>query len=201
MQQNSRSNRWISWTLPGAIAMVGLALNASGAFAQSVPDAGSRPVDAGVAMRTPDAGAPRADSGSSAQPQYVIAADPAAYTGPAPYFSLGMPRLNNTGTTPTGIQRVVNRQKEGIVSCYKRFLAVHSTAQGQLQLHFDIIAGGSGLIDRVHMTPHRNTSFENCVRDVISAWSWANPRGVPSVTIDLAIELAPTPPARPTRGR
>lgn len=176
----------------GAFAIAGLAFTSSGAFAQSAPDAGAPRADAG---------APRAaDAGPAAAPQPTIAADPAAYTGPAPYLLVTLPRLNNTGLNPQALQRTITRQKDAVLNCYKRLLAVAPTANGVLQLHFDIIAGGSGLIDRVHMTPHRNSSFENCVRDVVSAWSWSNPRGVPSVTIDLNIDLAPTPPAR-TPGR
>jgi hypothetical protein len=179
-----------AFAICGAIAAAGsLALHSNFASAQSAPDAG-RPA-------TQDAGRPAADAGPAATPQPTIAAEPSAYTGPAPYILVTLPRLNNNGLNPQAIQRVVNRQKEGIVNCYKRLLAVAPRAQGQLQLHFDVIAGGSGLIDRVHMTPHRNGSFESCARDVISAWSWSNPRGVPSVTIDLNIDLAPEAPARP----
>ncbi|MBL8679904.1 MAG: hypothetical protein JNK05_12095 [Myxococcales bacterium] len=156
------------------------------------------------AQSASDAGAPRADAGAAAdasaphRQQVEIAADPAAYTGPAPYFNVNLPRVT-AGLTAPAIQRAVTRQKAPLVDCYKRLLAASPNAQGRLEVHFEVIAGGSGLIDRIHLTPHRNNSFENCVRNAMGNFTWSNPRGAPSTTIDLAIDLAPTPPARPGR--
>lgn len=156
------------------------------------------------AQSAPDSGAPRADAGapsadaSAAHRQVEIAADPAAYTGPAPYFNINLPRVT-AGLTAPAIQRAVTRQKAPLVDCYKRLLAASPNAQGRLEIHFEVIAGGSGLIDRIHLTPHRNNSFETCVRNAMGNFTWSNPRGAPSTTIDLAIDLAPTPPARPGR--
>jgi hypothetical protein len=187
-----RSNhRWIAIVTPVAAASLAVALGGA-AFAQSAPDAGARPSDAGAAAPS------SADAGAPASRQVEIAADPAAYTGPAPYFNVNRPRAT-PGLTPEAIQRSVNRQKEPLLNCYKRFLAAQPNANGRLEIHLEVIAGGSGLVDRVHMTPHRNASFETCIRNAMGNLTWSNPRGAPSTTIDLPIDLAPTPPARPGR--
>jgi hypothetical protein len=166
------------------------------ASAQSAPDGGAPAADGGAPRA--DAGAPRADGAAPHRPQVEIAADPAAYTGPAPYFNVNPPRVT-AGLTAPAVQRLVTRQKAPLVDCYKRMLAAAPSAQGRIEVHFEVIAGGSGLIDRVHFTPHRNNSFETCVRNALNNFTWSNPRGAPSTTIDLAIDVAPTPPARPGR--
>ncbi len=187
--QHARNHR-SSVVVPVASALT-LALTLAGvASAQSAPDAGVRPADAG---------APSADAGAAAhRPQVEIAADPAAYTGPAPYFNVTLPRVT-AGLTAPAVQRVVTRQKSSLIDCYKRLLAVSPQAQGRVEIHMEVIAGGTGIVDRVHLTPHRNQSFETCVRNALGNFTWSNPRGAPSTTIDLAIDVAATPPARTGR--
>jgi len=187
---NLRTNRWSSSLVVTFAASLALAV-AGVASAQSAPDAGARPADAGAAPAAADAGAPH-------RPQVEIAADPAAYTGPAPFFNVNLPRVS-AGLTAPAIQRAVQRQKNPLVDCYKRLLAAQATAQGRVEIHLEVIAGGTGIVDRVRLTPHRNQSFETCVRNALGNFTWANPRGAPSTQIDLAIDLAPTPPARPGR--
>jgi hypothetical protein len=152
------------------------------------------------AQSAPDGGAPSVDASAPHRAQVEIAAEASAYTGPPPYINVNLPRVT-AGLVAPAVQRTVTRQKDPIVDCYKRLLAVSPNAQGRLEVHFEVIAGGSGLIDRVHFTPHRNASFEGCVRSALGNFTWSNPRGVPSTTVDLAIDLAPTPPAARPRGR
>lgn len=161
------------------------------ASAQSAPDAGARAADAGSAPAAGDAGAP-------SRSQVEIAADPSAYTGPAPYFNVNLPRVT-VGLTAPAVQRAVQRQKNPLLDCYKRLLAVQATAQGRVEIHLEVIAGGTGIVERVHFMPHRNQSFETCVRNALGNFTWPNPRSAPSTQIDLAIDLAPTPPARAGR--
>jgi hypothetical protein len=191
----TRRTHIVSMTRLAPVALAAIALTVAGrSMAQSAPDAGhtappdaSMPAPAGDAGARPDASAPR---------PVEIAADPAAYTGPAPYLNVMTPRAT-AGLQPPSIQRLVHRQHEGMLRCYKRLLAVHPHGQGRLEVRVQVIAGGSGIVERVALTPHRNPSFEGCIREVVNAIEWANPRGVPSTTIDLAIDLAPTPPPRP----
>jgi hypothetical protein len=191
--RNHRSNQRSSTLVVPVAASLALALGLAGvASAQSAPDAGARRPDAG-APSTADAGAAPAN-----RHQVEIAADPAAYTGPAPFFNVSTPRVS-AGLTAPAIQRVFNRQKAPLLDCYKRLLAVAPQAQGRIEIHLEVIAGGTGIVDRVHFTPHRNTSFERCVQNALGSFTWANPRGAPSTQIDQAIEIAPTPPARPGR--
>lgn len=192
--QHVRSRRSLSLAAPIA-ASLSLALAVAGvASAQSAPDAGARPADAGA----PSAPAADAGAASAARPQVEIAANASAYTGPAPYFNVNLPRVA-AGLTAPAVQRVVTRQKDPLLDCYKRLLAASPNAQGRVEIHLEVIAGGTGIVDRVHLTPHRNQSFETCVRNAMGSFTWANPRGAPSTEINLAIDVAPTPPARPGR--
>jgi hypothetical protein len=189
---------------PAALASIALTF-AARSGAQSAPDAGGASrsdasvtaTAAGDASARPTGDASARPVGDASAPRPVeIAADPAAYTGPAPYYNLTTPRAT-AGLTPPSIQRLVHRQQEAMLRCYKRLLAVHPHAQGRLEVRVQVIAGGSGIVERIALTPHRNPSFEGCIREAVSAIEWANPRGVPSTTIDLGIDLAPTPPPRP----
>ncbi|MDP3278445.1 MAG: hypothetical protein Q8Q09_24865 [Deltaproteobacteria bacterium] len=156
----------------------------------------------GVSLAQQDGGAAATDASAAppARPQVEIAPDAAAYTGPAPYFNIGQPRVG-AGVTPSAMQRAITRQKAPLVDCYKRLLLAQNTAAGRLELRFEVIAGGSGLLDRVSLSPHRNNSFETCVRNAFGNLTWPSPRGAPSVSVVAEVEMAPLAPAPTGRRR
>lgn len=80
-----------------------------------------------------------------------------------------------------------------IVACYTSVLATNAHARFAVNLRLQIIAGGTGTIDRVTATP-RNDGLRDCIRAAVEQIEWPNPSGSAATNVDATIDLAPTPP-------
>jgi hypothetical protein len=149
-------------------------------------DAGAElSTDAGVAVAAADAGGPpaAADAGAPAP----------TYSGPPPYVNLRPPRVGQ-GLTADQITRVWRRNQAAITTCYTNQLATNPRAHGVLTARIEIIAGGTGTIDRLHLAPP-NDAMLACIREVLGRFEWPAPRNQPSTEVNLQVDFAPTPPA------
>ena len=186
------------FVVSGVLFSFALAAGAwSVAFAQTPPAGGTAHPPASSA---PGAACPP-DAGASAAPSTTASSAPAApatpYTGPAPYYFVRPPRTT-AGLAPDRVQRVLTRpaNQAAIVQCYTNVLATDARAHGVVSLRLEVIAGGFGTVDRVHIAP-ANDTMRDCIRDALGRFEWPNPTGVPATTVDAQIDLAPTPPANP----
>jgi hypothetical protein len=79
-------------------------------------------------------------------------------------------------------------------------LAGAPRAHFTVSIRLEVIAGGTGTVDSVHVAPSNDT-LRDCVNDAMSQVEWPNPSGVPSTHVDAQIDLAPTPPPAAHPGR
>jgi hypothetical protein len=154
-------------------------------------------MNADAAACPPDAAAAaRGDAGRAAPAQTATPPAP-AYNGPPPYFFVRPPRTT-AGLTPDHVHRVLTRaaNQQALVQCYTRALATDPRAHALVTIRVEVIAGGFGTVDRVHLSP-ANDTVRDCIQNALSHIEWPNPTGVPATTVDAQIDLAPTPPANP----
>lgn len=172
------------------------ATNAATPESTETPADAATPETTTATTPTEDAAVATSDAGTT-DDAAVTTTDAAttapAYSGPPPYVSLRPPRVS-PGISPEAITRVWRRNQPAIVQCYTTQLATNPRAHGVLTARIEIIAGGTGTIERLQMTP-RNEAMEACIREALARFEWPNPRGQPSTEVNLQVDFAPTPPA------
>lgn len=162
------------------------------AYAQTPPHGATATADAAC---PPDAGTTAhaaTDAGSTTATPTPPPATP--YTGPPPYFFVRPPRVS-AGLTPDAVHRVFVRaaNQTALTTCYTNELGANPHAHFTASFRLEIIAGGFGNIDSVHVTPSNDT-LRDCLRNAATRFEWPNPSGAPSTQVDAQIDLAPTPP-------
>jgi hypothetical protein len=190
---------WKQWFVSGLMVSMTAATGCAVAHAQT-PPTGSRPpaaTNADAAACPPDASQNASGDAGHAATAAATAQPAVAYNGPPPYYFVRPPRTT-AGLTPDRVHRVLTRaaNQQAITECYTRALATDPRAHALVSIRVEVIAGGFGTVDRVHLAP-ANDTMRDCIRDALSHFEWPNPSGVPATTVDAQIDLAPTPPPNP----